>query len=448
MRTMMLLVVGLVLFGSSSVPGQIAPDVRFKSDILLIVAHPDDETAVAGFLARAIFDEHRTVSIIYCNRGTGGGNNAGVEQSSAMGLIREIEARTATSAFGITNVWVLDGHDTPGQDIFQSFESWNHGSILEQVVRIVRLTRPEVILTWLPAYVAGENHGDHQASGVIATEAFDMAGDPTVYPAQVAYPRERTDINNANEGLRPWQTKKLYFFSDASHPIEAEGVSIDLRSISPSRGVPYAELAAKLMAPHRTQADVSAPALKAIQTGDYAPVVAMLKDFKLIFGKSLIDATPAGDLFMGVHHGEIPFHGPAGYRPVPGTGVTLEFGGVFSFYRDFLRAHDLEHLQGIVTPEVSVTAGNYMFMPLAIANKTKDTTTVSLRAVLPEGWSATAGEGQYRVAPGTTLPVQAFLHTASQQPWTGDIRWELSIGHARVGACTMKVTLAEWTLPE
>jgi hypothetical protein len=27
--------------------------------------------------------------------------------------------------------------------------------------------------------VVGENHDDHQGSGVLATEAFDMAGDPT-----------------------------------------------------------------------------------------------------------------------------------------------------------------------------------------------------------------------------------------------------------------------------
>jgi len=74
-----------------------------------------------------------------------------------------------------------------------------------------------VILTWLPHFVAGENHGDHQASGVIATEAFDLAGDPTVFPAQIVAPRERLDIGNATEGLLPWQPKKIYYFSDASH---------------------------------------------------------------------------------------------------------------------------------------------------------------------------------------------------------------------------------------
>jgi hypothetical protein len=44
------------------------------------------------------------------------------------------------------------------------------------------------VLTWLPAYTAGENHGDHQAVGVLATEAFDIAGDPTQLAEQVAAP--------------------------------------------------------------------------------------------------------------------------------------------------------------------------------------------------------------------------------------------------------------------
>jgi len=42
-------------------------------------------------------------------------------------------------------------------------------TLLAQIVRLVRLTRPDVVLTWLPLYVAGENHADHQAASVIAT---------------------------------------------------------------------------------------------------------------------------------------------------------------------------------------------------------------------------------------------------------------------------------------
>ena len=60
------------------------------------------------------------------------------------------------------------------------------------MVRIVRLTRPEVILTFLPGTFIGEDHGDHQAAGVLATEAFDLAGDPLVFPEQVTGPMRQT----------------------------------------------------------------------------------------------------------------------------------------------------------------------------------------------------------------------------------------------------------------
>ena len=161
----------------STAPPAPKADERFKADILLIVAHPDDETEVTGYLARAIYDEHRRVAVIFGTRGDGGGNAMGNEQAAALGAEREIEGRRALANFGVMNVWFLTGPDTPGQDVLRSLETWNHGASLAQAVRLIRLTRPEVILTWLPEYVAGENHGDHQAAGVIATEAFDLAGD-------------------------------------------------------------------------------------------------------------------------------------------------------------------------------------------------------------------------------------------------------------------------------
>src|SRR5260370_39585727 len=61
------------------------PDDRFKADILIIVAHPDDETAVTGYLAKAIFDEHRRVAVVFGTRGDGGGNAMGNEQAAALG---------------------------------------------------------------------------------------------------------------------------------------------------------------------------------------------------------------------------------------------------------------------------------------------------------------------------------------------------------------------------
>lgn len=125
-------------------------------------------------------------------------------QNKALADIRDMEARHSLAARGITNVWFLQGQDTPTQDVLHSLETLVHGAALEEAVRIIRLTRPAVILAWLPEYVAGENHGDHQAAGVIGAEGFDLAGNPTVFPEQVEVPRQSTGISNYGEGLHAW----------------------------------------------------------------------------------------------------------------------------------------------------------------------------------------------------------------------------------------------------
>jgi len=211
-RPLGLLLAGLLLAGvapafaqiAPSAPAQApAPDPRYKADVLVIIAHPDDDTAVSTFLAKAVFDEHKRVAVLFTNRGNSGPNAVGLEQGKALADVREMEARRSLAARGITNVWFLNGQDTPTQDVLHSLETLGHGAALEETVRLIRLTRPDVVMTWLPAYVAGENHGDHQASGVVTAEAFDIAGDPTVYPEQVSAPRYNRGIANYGEGLRP-----------------------------------------------------------------------------------------------------------------------------------------------------------------------------------------------------------------------------------------------------
>ena len=125
------------------------PDGRFKADLLVIVAHPDDEGMAIGYLAKAVLDQHKRVAVVYGTRGDGGGNAVGLEQAAALGAEREMEARRAVASIGITNVWFLGAPDTPGQEVLRSLETWNHGSALWQIVRLVRLTRPQVIMTWI-----------------------------------------------------------------------------------------------------------------------------------------------------------------------------------------------------------------------------------------------------------------------------------------------------------
>jgi LmbE family N-acetylglucosaminyl deacetylase len=402
----------------STAPAQVIkpvpPDDRFKADILVVVAHPDDETEVTGYLARAIFDEHKRVAVIFGTRGDGGGDATGQEQAAALGAEREIEARRALAVLGVTNIWFLGGPDTPGQDVLRSLETWNHGSALGQAVRLVRLTRPEVILTWLPDYVAGENHGDHQASGVIATEAFDMAGDPTAFPEQLSAPRDRDNIGNLTEGLHPWQAKKLYYFTDASNPgfQSGKGPRYSTEEESPSKKVPYYKIAAEEMTYHLTQGDTGQMAVAAIKKDDYRyfrqPVL-------LITGKSLVHGSTTGDILEGITGQPISFSLVPGYKPVERSGVSMELGGPWAFYRVFWQAHGLSELSGLL-PDIGVNVfpGERIQIPVLIHNDSDSEATVTLAANVPTEWTEVSGKGEYLVPAHQS--VETYLKAKTSAP--------------------------------
>lgn len=316
-------------------------------------------------------------------------------------------------------------------------------------MRLVRLTRPEVILTWLPAYVAGENHGDHQAAGVIATEAFDLAGDATAFPEQIAPPRDRQNISNLTEGLQPWQPKKLYFFSDASHTdfLEGKGPRYVTTENSASRGVPYYRLAADEMSFHLTQDDTGQMASQAIAKGDFKyfqqPVL-------LVFGKSVVTASVTGDIFEGITNTAAVFAPIPGYRPTQSTGLSLELGGPWSFYRKLWQAHGLDHLAGLLsTPEVAIEPGERLHLPLQIRNATGEAQMVTLSAAVPEGWSVVAGQAIFPLEAHDSYPVETIIRTPAQgdSSWT-TVVWKAESAGKTAGSVTVRVNLAKGSLPQ
>lgn len=410
-----------------------APDDRFKADILLVVAHPDDETAIGAYLARAIFDEQKRVAVIFGTHGNGGGNSVGLAQAAALGTVREIEARKALAHFGVMNVWFLGGPDTPGQDVLRSLETWNHGDSLGQVVRLIRLTRPDVILSWLPLYSAGENHGDHQAASVLATEAFDLAGNPTAFPEQIAPPRDRFYIGNLTEGLQAWQPKKIYYFTDASHFefLEGKGPSYSATDNSPSRKVPYYRLAAEEEAFHLTQGDSGQAAKEALEKNEFS---SMFTDpIRFVFGKSLVGGDVTGDIFQNVKGGPIPYSAPPGYRAAEPSGVSAELGGPWAFYQKFWPAHGIEHLAGLLRPEVSVSASSRLSLPVLIHNNSSEDRVALVTVTMPQGWKVERGDGKYSMSPNESVPVELYLGTSPATPQD----WQTVTVHVAVSGSPM-----------
>jgi LmbE family N-acetylglucosaminyl deacetylase len=395
------------------------PDARFKTDLLVVVAHPDDETAIGAYLARAVFDQKKRVAVIFGTRGNSGGNAEGQEQAAALGVIREIEGREALAHLGVLHVWFLNGLDTPSQNVLNSLETWDHGDSLARVVRLIRLTRPSVIATWLPDWVAGENHGDHQAAGVIATEAFDLAANPTAFPEQLATPRDRQDIGNLTEGLRPWQPQKLYYFSDAAHTefLKGQGPSYSATEKSPFHHVSYARLAAEECAYHLTQGDSGQVARSALAKNDLhyfeQPVL-------FIFGKSYVKSGITSDLFEGVEQNGIDYHRPPGFSLPQLTSAKLELGGPWYFYRNFWQAHGLERLPNLIGPEIMAQPNSRFTIPLRLENPTPVSIDANPSVVLPEQWSLTRPlPAMISIPPhdSQTVMVEANTPKVPQKDW-------------------------------
>jgi LmbE family N-acetylglucosaminyl deacetylase len=368
------------------------PDPAFKADILVVVAHPDDEVMVAAYLAREVLDHHKRVAVVFQNPGDGGNNAIGPEQARALGDLRRVEARRALGSLGITNIWFLDGHDTTSQNVLDSLEHCEHGRCLDQLVRVMRITRPTVVLTWLPDFTTGENHADHQAAGVLATEAFDLAGDPVAFPEQVS-PVQHPDGNmNLTEGLRPWQPEKIYYFYNPTHDIFAgQGPQYSSSEISPSRHVSYAVLAATENTYHETQGGqevAQAIANHTLATSQNEIAKIATAPVKLIFGKSLVPSGITDDVFTGTQPAGVAYQPPSGYRAAKLSAPVMTIGDPWLFYQRFWQAHGVSHLASLVPYEVTVKVGGTLIVPLVLHNPSGEPLTVSFSEKVPQAWRA------------------------------------------------------------
>ncbi|MGB7437920.1 MAG: PIG-L family deacetylase [Candidatus Acidiferrum sp.] len=396
-------------------------DARFKADILVVVAHPDDEGFFTPYLARAIYDMHKRVAVIFSTHGGSGVDRYSRETGPAMANEREIEAREACTKLGISNVWFLDGKDTPTQNVLDSLANWGDGANLERLIGLVRLTRPEVIFTHFPGIFIGENHGDHQATGVLVTEAFDLAADPLVFPSQLAGPTQHYESYLSN--LQTWQPKKIYFGSDATNDKQfvGTGPAYSIREISPSQKKPYWRMAMESAMSHRTQFPGD---IERISKMSDAEMDKMMNDpnsawwsepLTLIFGKSVVGGKPTDDVFAHIDEQPIKEElfrgGPGVEEPVSGSLPRIELSGPWGFYAKFYSAHRL-NLPTAKVPEIAIKSGTTLIVPIVILHDAAKTLPVSFAVSVPEGWKVVHGGGQ------VLLPAEAssFLGVQIETP--------------------------------
>lgn len=395
-------------------------DARYKADILVVVAHPDDEAFFTPYLAREIYDAHKRVAVIFSTHGGSGVNRFTRERGPAMAEEREIEARDACARLSISNVWFLDGKDTPAQNLLDSLSNWGHGENLERLVGLIRLTRPEVILTHFPGVFIGENHGDHQATGVLTIEAFDLAGDPLVFPSQLAGPTNHYESYLSN--LQVWQAKKIYFGSDANDnkQFDGSGPAYSVREISLSQKKPYWRLALYSAMAHRTQFPADIDRLSKMSD---AELEKMMNDpdtgwwsepLTLIFGKSVVDGKPTDDVFADIDEKprkDLLYHGSVEAGDTEGANPRMELGGPWKFYSQFYPAHGLTHVTVATVPEIAIKSGTTLSIPLLVLHDPTKTLPLHVTAKLPEGWTVSEGSGVFEVPAEASTTIELLIET-------------------------------------
>ncbi len=434
-------------------------DARLKLDALLIVAHSDDETILTPYLARLAFDQKKRVGVVFIGTGAGGWNQVGRERGQALGMLRRMETDAALRAFGIEHIWFVgDRLDGGTSNPLVTLAGAGHGALLERVVRVVRATQPDVLFSWLPAQVIGENHGEHQAAGVIAAEAFDRAGDPTAFPGQLA------SYGNGTESLLPWTVRKLYYVSDAFDPgiLDGAGPAYSVHDVSPSRKRTYLSLAAAELAKYPTQftddlAELFGVTLDEITRAAGTPAEAAtlvkltqgsspfwFEPTRMLRARSRVGGSVTEDVFSGL---ERPLVEDPPYGRI--TQPAFEIGGPWAFSRQFREKYRLEGLSAIA-PEIAIARGaQRVSIPLRFTNLTGAPVTVRLLLETPpEGWSEAERKTEYAVPPhGTIEPLSMLSAPAAPAPrWTATYRAE--VNGAVVGRATIALQVTDWTVPQ
>jgi LmbE family N-acetylglucosaminyl deacetylase len=209
--------------------------LRTTATVLHITAHPDDEDGgLLTWLARA---QGVRTGLLTLTRGEGGANLIGPEQFDALGLVRTDELLAADRYYGVDQFFTRAADFGFSKRLDETFEHWGKENVLRDAVRVVRLYRPDVIISRFSGD-ARDGHGNHQAAGVLSAEVFKAAADPELFPEQF------------REGLRPWKVQKLYRSAGAKDP---GVIRIDTGAYDPMIGMSYAQIASIGLSFQRSQ---------------------------------------------------------------------------------------------------------------------------------------------------------------------------------------------------
>jgi LmbE family N-acetylglucosaminyl deacetylase len=164
--------------------------------LMQVVAHPDDEDG--GMLTLEARGRGVSTLLMTLNRGEGGQNKIGSNLSDVLGVLRAEELLASDQYYGIQERFSRVADFGFSKSPEETFQKWGgHDTALGDMVRVIRTFRPDVLVARFSG-TERDGHGHHQASSILAKEAFRAAADPKRFPEQIA------------AGLLPWQAKKFY----------------------------------------------------------------------------------------------------------------------------------------------------------------------------------------------------------------------------------------------
>jgi len=230
--------------------------LNVSGTFLQTAAHPDDETnALYAMFTHGM--GLRSIDV-QTTRGEGGQNEIGPELFGDMGVLRTSELQAAHRLDGAEQYFTraIDfGYSFDPQEVINK---WGRKEIVGDFVRLIRTFRPDVVLTMNMQGRGGDRA--HEATTVLTKEAYDAAGDPAKYPEQ---------------GLRPWQPKKLYMsagFGGRGGPAAPSPPAVKLATVNTSvvdslLGRTYAEIGSDARSSHKCQGTNGLPPLPGVANG-------------------------------------------------------------------------------------------------------------------------------------------------------------------------------------
>ncbi len=213
--------------------------------VLYIAAHPDDENTRA--LAWFSLGEKAETAYMSLTRGDGGQNLIGDELSEKLGVLRTQELLSARSFDGANQYFSRAVDFGYSKSAKESLEKWEKDDILSDVVRVIRLFKPDVIITRFPPDKRG-GHGHHTASAMLAIEAFSKAADENYMSEEV-------------KQIGTWETSSIYWntsywwnkeIADSAKGNDNYFVA-DIGGYNPQLGMSYNEIGTLARSEHKCQ---------------------------------------------------------------------------------------------------------------------------------------------------------------------------------------------------